>query len=70
MERLITGNSSTKKNKEQIQRGGRLATVVWRYRIVSPDEYLRGIAHNLPVSSINLNDYKVEDNFNDRGQEF
>ena len=70
MEQLIAGNNSTKKKKEKIQREERLATVVRRHGTIPPDEYLRGIAHNLHFSSRNVNNYVVEDNFSDREQEF
>lgn len=70
MERLIAGSNSTKKKKEQIQREERLANIFNEHGIVPSDKYLRGIARKLHFTSRNVNDYEVEDNFNDEEQEF
>ena len=51
VERLIAGNSPVKKKKEQLQREERIATVVGRHGTIPLEEYLRGIAHNMHLSS-------------------
>ena len=56
----------TKKMKEEIQRE-ELAYVV-RCGTASFKEYLQGTAHNLLLSSRIVNEYGLEDNFNDGEQ--
>lgn len=51
VERLIAGNSPLKKKKEQHQREERIATVLGRHGTIPLEEYLRGIAHNMRLTS-------------------
>ena len=51
VERLIAGNIPVKKKKEQHLREERIATVVGRHGTIPLDEYLRGIAHNMHLTS-------------------
>jgi len=49
--RLIAGNISVKRKKEQHLREERIATVVGRHGTIPLDDYLRGIAHNMHFTS-------------------
>ena len=51
VERLIAGNIAVKRKKEQHLREERIATVVGRHGTIPLDDYLRGIAHNMLLTS-------------------